>query len=88
MLIKIPILLAVGYLWIHTQNSILAASAWGIAIFLFGLIINGFSFALVLGALISFFICFGIFALMDYLEGSGFQWLVGLVGIGVLVLIG
>jgi phosphatidylglycerophosphate synthase len=88
MLLKIPILIAVGYLWINSQNSILAASAWGITLFLFGLMISGFSFALIIGSFISFFICFGVFALLDYLDGSGYQWLFGLVGITLLLLIG
>jgi hypothetical protein len=87
MLIKIPILLAVGYLWINTQNSILTASVWGVAILLFGLILNGVSFGVFLGAGISFLICFGILALLEYLEGSGFQWFVGVIGVGVLVFI-
>ncbi|MEJ2610209.1 MAG: hypothetical protein P8179_09005 [Candidatus Thiodiazotropha sp.] len=71
-------------MWINTRNSPLAASVWGIAIFLLGLMFNGFTLSLVIGAGLSFLICAGILALVDYLEGSGFQWVVGIIGLGVL----
>lgn len=88
MLIKIPFIIGLMYLFIHTKNPILCASIWGIAAFVLATIINsGFSWIIFFAAIISFLVALGIFALMDYLEGSPWWWPAMILGLAVLMLV-
>ena len=87
MLLKIPLLIGVAYLWVNTRNTMMVASVWGLAILLLGLLTQGFSFWVFAGAGVSFLLCLGVVALLEYSEGSGFQWLAGFAGITVLLLV-
>lgn len=86
--IKIPFIIGLMYLFIHTKNAILCAAIWGIATFvLMTLLHSGFSWGILLVGVISFLIAMGIFALLDYLDETTWWWPVMLVGLAVLILI-
>jgi len=88
MLIRIPLVIGLMYLFIHTKNPILCAAIWGIAAFVLAVIINsGFSWIILFAGIISFLVALGIFALMDYLEGSPWWWPTMIVGLAVLMLV-
>lgn len=88
MLIKIPFVIGLMYLFIHTKNAILCAAIWGIATFVLAIIINsGFSWLILFAGVISFLVAMGIFALLDYLEGSAWWWPTMIVGLAVLMVI-
>ena len=86
-LVKVPLLVGCLVLLINTKNALLCASVWAIAIFLMSVLFSvSFSFGLLLWGGVAFLLAFAYFALLNYLEGKGWWWVV--MPIGVLVLLG
>ena len=86
MLLTVPILVGILYLYIETENSILCASIWGILTFFLGAIFHGFGLDLFLGSCLSFLIALGVFSLLNYVKGI-WWWLAAIGGIFVLLFI-
>ena len=88
MLIKIPLIIGLMYLFINTQKPLFCASVWGIAILILGALFSGgFSWVLILNAGLSFLLALGVFALLDYLGEGLWWWVAFVVGIAVLLFI-
>ena len=87
-LIRIPLVIGLMYLFIHTKNAILCASIWGALILVLAILLNsGFSWIILVVGVISFLVALGVFALLDYLEGSPWWWPAMIGGLAVLMLI-
>jgi len=86
-LFKIPLLLAVGTLWIRSQNIMLSAAVWGIAMLVISLLFNGLTLLALVAAALSFLICLGVLYLLDYTQGTPFHWIVAILGIGILIVV-
>lgn len=86
--IRIPFIIGLMYLFIHTKNAILCAAIWGIATFVLAMLLHsGFSWGILLVGVISFLIAMGIFALLDHLDGTAWWWPIMFVGLAVLIVI-
>lgn len=88
MIIKLPILIGLMYLYVQTGRTMLCAVLLAIMALLFGSLFSGsFSLMILLNAGITFLIGFGYFSLLDYLEGSGWWWLAMPAGMVALLLL-
>ena len=88
MLFRIPLVIGLMGLFIHTKNAILCASIWGALIFVLAIILHSsFSWDILLVGIASFLIALGVFALLDYLEGSAWWWPAMAGGLAALILL-
>ncbi len=87
MLVKVPLILVLLYVYIQSNSALLCASIWGVVIFVFGVLLGGgLSLPLFMGTGISFLIAMGYFSLLDYLDGV-WWWTTMILGMGLLILI-
>ena len=88
MLLKIPLLLGLVFLFFRTKNSILCASIWGVVLLIFGVLLNeAVNVGILVSAVLLFLLAFGYFALLEVTENTLWWWLVLLGGGAALVFV-
>ncbi len=84
---KILFLAALFGVWVKTGKVMLTAGVWAIVTFLLNICVSGMSFSAIIWGIASFFVAYGIFLGLSYLQRSFLMIPGGLLGVILLVVL-
>ena len=88
MLLKLPLLFVLFFIFVKTKYSILCAAIWSIVIFVFqALVLEELALGLFLIAGVRFLLAFAYFALLESTENTAWWWPVLFIGGGIIVFV-